>query len=158
MYNPSYLVKSRHDVYYFRYPLPIKALGKEKRISISLKTRCPREALRLAKILEYHGLALTEELDYRTMDHAEIAAIFKDHFAKILHAKKVTMDELGPLPKAEVSGRTSARRRESHSATARYVLFQSKAQPRRQIKDWRRQNRNRRKSFCGRTTNAIRYS
>lgn len=23
MYNPSYLVKSRHDVFYFRYPLPI---------------------------------------------------------------------------------------------------------------------------------------
>ncbi len=23
MYNPSYLIKSRHDIYYFRYPLPV---------------------------------------------------------------------------------------------------------------------------------------
>lgn len=58
MQNPSYLIKSRHDVYYFRYPLPIKGVSQEKRISISLKTRCPREALRLAKALEYHSLRM----------------------------------------------------------------------------------------------------
>lgn len=100
MYNPSYLVKSRHDVYYFRYPLPVKP---QRRVSVSLKTRCPKLALRLSKILEYHGLTLIEELDCYAMDYAELQAIFKDHFAKLLHAKKITMDEFGPLSKQEAN-------------------------------------------------------
>jgi len=53
MQNPSYLIKSRHDIYYFRYPLPVKQRGRQSRVVISLQTRCPQEALRLAKSLEY---------------------------------------------------------------------------------------------------------
>lgn len=84
MQNPSYLIKSRHDVYYFRYPFPVKGLGKEKRVSISLRTRCPREALRLAKMLEYHSLILFAGLNLDHMDNAEILQIIKDYYAKKL--------------------------------------------------------------------------
>lgn len=103
MYNPSYLIKSRHDIYYFRYPLPVTQRGRAGRVSISLKTRCPREALKLANALEYHSNAILEELDYQSMDYKELVAVFKDHFAKLLKVKQMTMDEFGPLSKSEVT-------------------------------------------------------
>ena len=52
MQNPSYLIRSRHAIYYFRYPVAKCSDGK---VSVSLNTRCPKEALRLSKILEYHA-------------------------------------------------------------------------------------------------------
>lgn len=103
MYNPTYLIKSRHDVYYFRYPLPVQYHGKTNRVSVSLGTRSPKLALQLAKMLEYHSMTLIQELDCYNMDYAELTAIFKDHFAKLLNVKKQTMDEFGPLSKAEAS-------------------------------------------------------
>ncbi|MGH1397795.1 MAG: site-specific integrase [Alphaproteobacteria bacterium] len=70
-------------------------------MSISLKTRCPKEALRLANMLEYHSLQITKELNGKIMDYAELQAIFKDHFAKLLHVHKNNMDEFGPLSKKD---------------------------------------------------------
>ena len=102
MLNPSYLIKSRHDIYYFRYPLPIEAQGKSNRVSISLKTRCPREALRLAKALEYHSVNLTEGMDLERMKHADIMLIFKSYYAEVLERGKSRIDEDGPLPKDNV--------------------------------------------------------
>ena len=102
MQNPSYLIKSRHDVYYFRYPLPVKGLSKEKRVSISLRTRCPREALRLAKALEYHSVILLTAMDIERMDHAEIMSIFRDYYAEVLERLMARIDKDGPLPKKNV--------------------------------------------------------
>lgn len=98
MLNPSYLIKSRHNIYYFRYPLPIKAQKDSNRVSISLRTRCPREALRLAKALEYHTLKLVKGLDLNSMNHAEIMALFKTHYASVLEGAKKRIDENGALP------------------------------------------------------------
>lgn len=102
MLNPSYLIKSRHDIYYFRYPLPIEAQGKSNRVSVSLKTRCPREALRLAKALEYHSVNLIEGMDLRHMNHADIMSIFKDYYAEVLERAKARIDNDGPLPRENV--------------------------------------------------------
>jgi len=98
MLNPSYLIKSRHDIYYFRYPLPIKAQSNSNRVSVSLRTRCPREALRLAKALEYHTLKLVKGLDLDTMNHADIMTLFKTHYASVLEGAKKGIDENGALP------------------------------------------------------------
>jgi len=102
MLNPSYLIKSRHGIYYFRYPLPVELQGKSNRISISLKTRCPREALRLAKALEYHSVNLIEGMDLERMNHADIMSIFKSYYAEVLERGKARIDEDGPLPKDNV--------------------------------------------------------
>ena len=102
MLNPSYLIKSRHDIYYFRYPLPIQAHGKASRVAISLKTRCPREALRLAKALEYHSVNLIEEMDLLYMNHAEVMSVFKDYYAEVLERAKARIDTTGPLPRDNV--------------------------------------------------------
>lgn len=99
MLNPSYLIKSRHDIFYFRYPLPTKV---PSRVSVSLKTRCPKEALRLAKSLEYYSHILINEMDLERMDHAEIISILKSYYAEKLESEKARIDKEGPLDKRKV--------------------------------------------------------
>jgi hypothetical protein len=94
MLNPSYLIKSRHDIFYFRYPLPSKA---SSRISISLKTRCPKEALRLANALAYHSSVLMEEMDFENMDHADVMSMMKNYYAGLLERRKAKIDAEGPM-------------------------------------------------------------
>lgn len=97
MLNPSYLIQSRHNVYYFRYPLG------NKRLCVSLKTRCPKEALRLAKLLEYHSTQLTKNIDWGSMDHADIMAMFRAYYAEVLERSKAKIDKEGLLPKQNVA-------------------------------------------------------
>lgn len=56
MQNPTYLTLSRHNVFYFRWPLPknLRQAGKTTHLKFSLRTREPKQALRLANALEYH--------------------------------------------------------------------------------------------------------
>lgn len=102
--NPSYLIKSRHSIYYFRYPLPVETHGKANRVSISLKTRCPKEALRLAKALEYHSLNLLEGIDWNLMQHAEIMSLLKSHYSEVLERSKARINESGVFTKAKKEG------------------------------------------------------
>lgn len=102
MLNPSYLIKSRHDIYYFRYPLPVSQCGVERRVSISLRTRCPREALRLAKVLEYHSANLIAKIDIERMDYLEIISILKDHYSEVLERSKARINTVGRLPKRSI--------------------------------------------------------
>jgi integrase len=104
MLNPSYLIKSRHDIYYFRYPLPASQCGEAKRISISLKTRCPKEALRLAKALEYHSVILNKGMDLNYMNHAEIMSLLKDHYSEVLDRSKAQIDVNGTFSKEKTEG------------------------------------------------------
>lgn len=62
MKNPSYLLLSRHNIYYFRWPLPrfLWAQGKTRFVKVSLQTHDPKEALRLANVLEYHAYVITK--------------------------------------------------------------------------------------------------
>lgn len=96
MYNPSYLIQSRHNIYYFRFPLPYQATS---RVSVSLNTRCPKEALKLAKLLEYHSNDLLSQMDLKNMDHAEIIAILKNHFSEVMKQTKERIDRDGSLSK-----------------------------------------------------------
>ena len=82
--------------------MPVQVQGKTNRVSISLKTRCPKEALRLAKALEYHSAKLTGRMDLERTDYKELTAVYRDHFAKLLKVKMQTMDEFGALPRGEV--------------------------------------------------------
>ena len=97
MLNPSYLIQSRHSIYYFRYPLG------SKRISISLKTRCPKDALRLAKLLEYYSDICIRHMERQGMNHADIMIILKSYYAEMLEREKAKIDEAGPLPKDKVT-------------------------------------------------------
>ncbi|WP_373289419.1 DUF6538 domain-containing protein [Rhizobium wenxiniae] len=48
MFIPSYILKSRHGIFYFRWPLPkqLRPRQKAESIKLSLQTRDPQEALR----------------------------------------------------------------------------------------------------------------
>lgn len=102
MQNPTYLIKSRHDVYYFRYPLPTKGANTGARISISLRTRCPKEGLRRAKVLEYHSGILLTRLDLQRMEHREIMALLKEYYAELLDTEIARIDKDGALSKKQV--------------------------------------------------------
>lgn len=97
MYNPCHLIKSRHDIFYFRYPIG------NKRISISLKTRCPKEALRLAKVLDYHSADFIKAMDWVSMDHADIIAMLKNYFSEVLESAQNRINKNGPLPHQNVA-------------------------------------------------------
>jgi len=107
MYNPSYLVQSRHNIYYFRYPVPTGTSNNTRRVSTSLQTRCPREALQLAKVLEYDTINILERLDLYHMDHAEIVSILKEHYANALNRIKKRIDKGGQLPKQNIDNITN---------------------------------------------------
>ncbi len=93
MLNPSYLIRSRHAIYYFRYPI---AQNTAQRVSISLKTRCPKEALRYAKALEYHAFMVMDDPKMQSLDYADVKHILRKHFAEVLERVTRTIDKDGP--------------------------------------------------------------
>lgn len=84
MFNPSYLIQSRHSIFYFRYPVG------SQRVSVSLRTRCPKEALRLSKVLEYHGNALIER---EPLDDARIPDRLRRCFLEVLGTGSAAITE-----------------------------------------------------------------
>src|SRR5690606_23955643 len=103
MQNPSYLVRSRHNVFYFRWPLPrfLWVQGKTRHVKVSLQTRDPKEALRLANVLEYHAYVITKHESILLMDHGDILNLLKSYFYELIDQKKAEIHKHGPLPKGE---------------------------------------------------------
>lgn len=91
MRNPSYLMLSRHQIYYFRWPLPLKQQGKTTHIKLSLDTREPREALRLSTLLQDQAYNLLRQDWVLAMDYAQIKGMVEAHLAKILEARNATL-------------------------------------------------------------------
>lgn len=88
MKNPSYLIRSRHAIYYFRYPVANHSNGK---ISVSLNTCCPKEALCLSKILEYHVFMIMSKQETKELDYIEVKGIKQGKwtlFAEIIFSLK----------------------------------------------------------------------
>jgi len=99
MQNPSYLILSRHRVYYFRWPLPkaLRVTGRTAFIKLSLGTREPKEALLLANTLAYHADSFVKKERVHLMDYAEAKNLLENHFAEILSRRKTAIDKDGPL-------------------------------------------------------------
>lgn len=86
VFNPSYLLKSRHGLFYFRYPLPVgfHPYGKRDYIRISLNTYIKKEALASADLLRYCGSVLISQLQRLSMDYSDKINIIRTYFEKIL--------------------------------------------------------------------------
>ncbi|WP_198403521.1 hypothetical protein [Celeribacter ethanolicus] len=56
----SYLSRSRHGVFYFRWPIPPNKEEKRTSVRVSLRTRCPDRAGDLARYLASCGRILSE--------------------------------------------------------------------------------------------------
>lgn len=101
---PAYLNLSRHHIWYFRWPIPayLHPQYKHSAIRISLNTRDPQRALRLAKVLEYHGTQVNQRLATLDMSYADAQKALKAFFSKILEDEKQDIDQSGPLPAKRV--------------------------------------------------------
>lgn len=104
MHNPAYLMLSRHNIYYFRWPIPkpMRDDNRSRHIVLSLGTREPQEALRLARVLEYHASLIMEECKLVLMNNSEIKAALHDYLQQTLAGRKQRILEEGPLPKEKV--------------------------------------------------------
>jgi hypothetical protein len=105
MFVPSYLYLSRNQVWYFRWPIPRQlspAGSTVKHIRLSLRTRNPKEALRLSRHLEYHAMSIGEQLAAYGMDYIEIRKALKNHFSKWLAERKAAMDKKGLLSSVHI--------------------------------------------------------
>lgn len=102
MFIPTYLQRSRHGVFYFRWSLPKQPdYGRSPCcIKFSLRTREPQQALRLATPLRYLAQRLIERGAHRQMNHKELRDLVHQHFAKLVANAKVRIDNEGPLSEA----------------------------------------------------------
>lgn len=94
---PSYLTKSRHGLHYFRFPLPSRLHPKRKQSSIrlSLDTRCPREALHIARALGYAGDQMLRGM--KGMEYQAIRDVLHDYFKAALERHKQRLATHGRL-------------------------------------------------------------
>lgn len=106
MHIASYLALSRHNVYYFRYPLPSSLCppGHSRDIKISLQTREPKRALQSSRLLAYAGDIMTNKSVHNGMSYGEIRAALRRHFTACLQAFRSQTDSRGPLSAEDVQG------------------------------------------------------
>lgn len=103
MHVPSYLYRSRHAVFYFRWPLPrcLHPRGKASTIKVSLRTCEPKVALERGRHLCYlSGLAAAHP-STRTMQYNEMRTFLQRLYAKALSAKKERILATGRLSSDE---------------------------------------------------------
>lgn len=88
MANPAYLSRSRHGIFYFRWPLPPEVHPQRRRtdIKVSLSTCRRREALRLSRLLSYVGEVAVVDGRRRRMRYDEIRRHVREHFEERLAA------------------------------------------------------------------------
>jgi integrase len=96
---PSYLYRSRHSIYYFRWPLPRAAAsdGPARHLKVSLETRDPKLALRLAQQFGYLAQRLVVQGIQAGMRFEEIRAVLQKHFQDRLLALKARIAVDGRL-------------------------------------------------------------
>lgn len=99
MHNPAYLMLSRHNIYYFRWPFPATAntAGKPQHLKMSLRTREPREALHLARVLEYHASLIFRKYGPGIMNNEAIKAATKEYLQGVLEKRKQDIRKNGPF-------------------------------------------------------------
>ena len=98
----SYLSKSRHGIFYFRWPLQQNSDNAPRRsVRISLGTRCPKEAGVLSRHLAVCGAELGKHEQQSGMDHAELRAKVHNYFKKQLETGKARMNARGPYSAEE---------------------------------------------------------
>lgn len=105
MFNPTHLSLSRHNVYYLRFPLPpeLHPRGHSTDIKVSLRTRCPQEALHLSRTLVYAASCFIKDKVFTSMDYQQIRTILTNHFKEVLNNRKAKVDTQGSISNSEVA-------------------------------------------------------
>jgi integrase len=95
----SHLTASRHNVFYFRFPIPqhLHPERVQSSIRLSLDTRCPKEALHLSRALSYAGNQLLKKPEIYGMEYQDIREVLFDHFKAMRERMKQRINTHGRL-------------------------------------------------------------
>jgi len=119
MHLNAYLSRSRHGLFYFRWPLP-KQPNQDKRSSLrlSLRTRCPKLAGQLARHLASCGDALRNGKGQPNVRHDELRALIHKYFKKVLAQKLDQLGARGPMSELELAPYRRSLRRQARISGA----------------------------------------
>lgn len=99
IFNPSYVFRSRHGIFYARYPIPVDhhPYGKRDCIKLSLKTYVKKEALDLASVLRYFDSEMMERFYsmYGGLTYKEYKEKLTSLFREALERRKQVLDNKG---------------------------------------------------------------
>lgn len=96
----AYLSPSRHGIYYFRWPFPLTDhQPKRTTLRVSLRTRCPEQAGRLARLLTVSGDKLKESNAVAGLRQDEMREMVRKFFQSVLdkHIDRVNERGLSPM-------------------------------------------------------------
>lgn len=104
MFRPAYLSLSRHNIYYFRYPLPAALSEGNGRsfLKLSLHTRNPKEALQVGKQLEYHLNRILSDKRFYEMPYTKARQLLTTFFSQKLDERKRQIAQSGRLQDLDV--------------------------------------------------------
>lgn len=91
----SYLSRSRHGVYYFRWPLPQATSRVRQTVRISLRTCCPHRAGDLARYLASCGSLLRDHKTLARLRQDEIRALMQRYFRSSLDKYMERINDVG---------------------------------------------------------------
>ncbi len=86
MRNPTYLIRSRHHTFYFRYPLPdaLRCSGRTPYVKLSLGTCEAKQARHLSSLLEYHATQAAHHPQMHTLPHGEAITMLRHYLIQVL--------------------------------------------------------------------------
>ncbi len=99
MQLPSYLSLSRHNIYYYRFPLPKEIHPKHKstHIRLSLSTCNEREALYTSNMLTYHANETLDTLQSIDMNYEQIRLKITERLTQLIKDSKTKRLKEGEL-------------------------------------------------------------
>lgn len=105
MHISSYLTASRHNVFYFRWPLPksLHPCRKSSDIKLSLHTKDFNEAMQLSRLLAYAAHVLFVRLKNQDMRYDEIREILRQHFTGLLTKVQDGISQEGRLNEDKIA-------------------------------------------------------
>lgn len=104
MRNPTYLIRSRHQTYYFRWPLPdvLRCAGKTPYVKLSLNTRDKRQACQMSQVLAVHIMQAAYHPHVQALPHSAAADHLRDYLADMLkrmqHATRLIPSLYSTMP------------------------------------------------------------
>lgn len=106
MKNPCHLCLSRHQIYYFRFPLPayLHPEGIRSEIKLSLQTRSPEAALHLSRKLSYLGqeVLIDDRLGLSGMKYSDIRKAIQGYFEVERDRTIAKIDRTGTLEAGQI--------------------------------------------------------
>lgn len=100
---PNYISLSRHNVYYFRYPLPkeLHPQHKNSHVRLSLRTSNQREAMVIANMLSYHAETILRKLRTTRMNYEQIRSTVKEGLNRLVEDGRTARLKSGAMNKSE---------------------------------------------------------